>query len=259
MEWTWVHLALAALAGLVGGAVNSLAGGGTLITFPALTALGVPALQANVTNTMALIPGYLSGAFAQRGALISQSRKVLVSVPAAAVGGLLGGWILLRTDAGTFEKLVPWLILLATLLLAFEDRIKQAVARLSHREATLEGTGSDLALVCVVLVGAFYGGFFGAGLGIVVLALMGLVMSETLTRINAVKQTVSLVSNFAAALLFYGSGLVEWPAAIALGIGAFAGGEMGGLFASKVNPRVLRAVVVVLGIAISIGFFIKHY
>lgn len=259
MEWTWVHLALAALAGLVGGAVNSLAGGGTLITFPALTALGVPALQANVTNTMALIPGYLSGAFAQRSALISQRRKVLISVPAAALGGLLGGWLLLRTDAATFEKLVPWLVLLATLLLAFEDRIKQAVARLSHREAAPEGTGNDLALACVVLVGAFYGGFFGAGLGIVVLALMGLVMSETLTRINAVKQTVSLLSNFAAALLFYGSGLVEWPAAIALGIGAFVGGEFGGLFASKVNPRVLRAVVVVLGIAISIGFFIKHY
>ncbi len=259
MEWTWVHLALAALAGLVGGAVNSLAGGGTLITFPALTALGVPALQANVTNTMALIPGYLSGAFAQRSALISQRRKVLISVPTAALGGLVGGWLLLRTDAATFEKLVPWLVLLATLLLAFEDRIKQAVARLSHRQAATEGIGSDLALAGVVLIGAFYGGFFGAGLGIVVLALMGLVMSETLTRINAVKQTVSLLSNFAAALLFYGSGLVEWPAAIALGIGAFAGGEMGGLFASKVNPRVLRAVVVVLGIAISIGFFIKHY
>jgi uncharacterized membrane protein YfcA len=259
MEWTWVHLALAALAGLVGGAVNSLAGGGTLITFPALTALGVPALQANVTNTMALIPGYLSGAFAQRSALISQRRKVLISVPAAALGGLLGGWLLLRTDAATFEKLVPWLVLLATLLLAFEDRIKQAVARLSHREAAPEGTGSDLALVGVVLVGAFYGGFFGAGLGIVVLALMGLVMSETLTRINAVKQTVSLLSNFAAALLFYGSGLVEWPAAIALGVGAFVGGEFGGLFASKVNPHVLRIVVVILGIAISIGFFIKHY
>ena len=259
MEWTWVHLALAALVGLVGGAVNSLAGGGTLITFPALTALGVPALQANVTNTMALIPGYLSGAFAQRSALISQRRKVLISIPVAALGGLLGGWLLLRTDAATFEKLVPWLVLLATLLLAFEDRIKQAVARLSHREAAPEGTGNDLALACVVLVGAFYGGFFGAGLGIVVLALMGLVMSETLTRINAVKQTVSLLSNFAAALLFYGSGLVEWPAAIALGIGAFVGGEFGGLFASKVNPHMLRIVVVILGIAISIGFFIKHY
>lgn len=259
MEWTWVHLALAALAGLIGGAVNSLAGGGTLITFPALTALGVPALQANVTNTMALIPGYLSGAFAQRSALTSQRRKVLMSVPAAAFGGLLGGWLLLRTDAATFEKIVPWLVLLATLLLAFEDRIKQAVARLSHRQPAAEGAGSDLALAGVVVVGAFYGGFFGAGLGIVVLALMGLVMSETLTRINAVKQTVSLLSNCAAAVLFYGSGLVEWPAAIALGIGAFAGGELGGLFASKVNPRMLRAVVVVLGIAISIGFFIKHY
>lgn len=259
MEWTWVHLALAALAGLVGGTVNSLAGGGTLITFPALTALGVPALQANVTNTMALIPGYLSGAFAQRGALISQRRKVLISVPAAAAGGLLGGWILLRTDAGTFEKLVPWLVLLATLLLAFETRIKQAVTRLSHRQPEMGASGSDLALAGVVLVGASYGGFFGAGLGIVVLALMGLVMSETLTRINAVKQTVSLVSNFAAAMLFYGSGLVEWPAAIALGIGSFVGGEFGGLFASKVNPHMLRIVVVLLGLAISVAFFVKHY
>lgn len=261
MEWTWGYLALAALAGLVGGAVNSLAGGGTLITFPALTALGIPALQANVTNTMALIPGYLSGSIAQRAAILGQRRQVMVSVPVAVLGGLLGGWLLLRTDASTFEKLVPWLILLATLLLALEERIKAAVARLSHHRSDVEEPRwtADAVLAGVVFIGALYGGFFGAGLGIVVLALMGLVMSQTLTRINAVKQTVSLSSNCAAAFLFYGSGLVEWPAAIALGIGAFAGGELGGLFAAKVNPILLRWVVVILGFAISVAFFVEHY
>jgi uncharacterized membrane protein YfcA len=173
---------------------------------------------------------------------------------------LLGGWLLLRTDASTFEKLVPWLILLATLLLALEERIKAAVSRLSHHRADIEKPRwADAALAGVVFIGALYGGFFGAGLGIVVLAMMGLVMSETLTRINAVKQTVSLTSNCAAAFLFYGSGLVEWPAAIALGIGAFAGGELGGLFAAKVNPILLRYVVVILGIAISVAFFVEHY
>lgn len=263
MDWTWGSLGLAALAGLVGGSVNSLAGGGTLITFPALTALGIPALQANVTNTMALIPGYLSGSIAQRGAILAQRRQVVVAVPAALVGGVLGGWLLLRTDPSMFEKLVPWLILLATLLLALEDRIKAAVARLAPHHAKAEespGTrAGDVALAGVVFVGALYGGFFGAGLGIVVLALMGLVMSQTLTRINAVKQTVSLTANLAAAVLFYGSGFVEWPAAIALGIGAFAGGELGGLFAARVNPRLLRLVVVILGLGISVAFFVEHY
>jgi uncharacterized membrane protein YfcA len=261
MDWSWEYLVLAALAGLIGGSVNSLAGGGTLITFPALTALGIPALQANVTNTMALIPGYLSGSIAQREAILGQPRQVLIAIPAAVLGGFLGGWLLLGTDPSIFEKLVPWLILLATLLLALEERIKSAVGRLSGHGSKDEraGRGNDFALAGVVFIGALYGGFFGAGLGIVVLALMGLVMSETLTRINAVKQTVSLTANGAAAFLFYGSGYIEWPAAIALGIGAFAGGELGGLFAAKVNPRLLRIVVVILGLAISVAFFIKHY
>ena len=151
------------------------------------------------------------------------------------------------------------MVLLATLLLAFEPRIKQAIMQLSHREPATEDSGNILALAGVVFIGAFYGGFFGAGRGIVVLALLGLVMSETLTRINAVKLTISLLSSVTAALLFLGSNLIEWPAAIALGIGSFVGGEFGGLFASKVNPDVLRIVVVVLGLAISIAFFIKHY
>jgi uncharacterized membrane protein YfcA len=260
MDLSWWHLALAALAGLAGGAVNSLAGGGTLITFPALTALGIPPLQANMTNTVALIPGYFSGSVAQRAAILDQRHQVYIAFPVAALGGLVGGWLLLQTDAATFESLVPWLILAASLLLAVESRLKAAVVRLSARRGAPAAShlGNDLALAAMVFLGALYGGFFGAGLGIVVLALMGLVMSETLSRINAVKQTVSLAANVTAALVFSGSGMVEWKAAVALGIGAFIGGECGGYFASSVKPELLRIVVVLLGVGISIAFFLKH-
>jgi uncharacterized membrane protein YfcA len=260
MDITWWHLVLAALAGLAGGAVNSLAGGGTLITFPALTALGLPALQANMTNTVALIPGYFSGSIAQRAAILDQRHQVFIAFPFAAIGGLAGGWLLLRTDAATFESLVPWLILAASLLLAVESRLKAAVVHLSARRAAPPSThlGNDAALAVMVFLGALYGGFFGAGLGIVVLALMGLVMSETLSRINAVKQTVSLTANVTAALVFSGSGMVEWKMAVALGIGSFVGGEFGGYFASSVKPELLRIVVVLLGIGISIAFFLRH-
>lgn len=259
MDLSWWHLVLAGLAGLAGGAVNSLAGGGTLITFPALAAL-IPPLQANMTNTVALIPGYFSGAIAQRAAILDQRHQALIAFPVAALGGFLGGWLLLRTDAATFESLVPWLILAASLLLAVESRVKAAVVRLSaHRASTRAAhIGNDIALAVMVFIGALYGGFFGAGLGIVVLALMGLVMSETLPRINAVKQTVSLAANVTAAVLFFGSGMVVWSAAIALGIGSFIGGEFGGKFASSVKPQILRIVVVILGIGVSIAFFVQQ-
>ena len=260
MDLSWWHLVLAGLAGLAGGAVNSLAGGGTLITFPALAALGIPPLQANMTNTVALIPGYFSGAIAQRAAILDQRHQALIAFPVAALGGFLGGWLLLRTDAATFESLVPWLILAASLLLAVESRVKAAVVRLSaHRASTRAAhIGNDIALAVMVFIGALYGGFFGAGLGIVVLALMGLVMSETLPRINAVKQTVSLAANVTAAVLFFGSGMVVWSAAISLGIGSFIGGEFGGKFASSVKPQILRIVAVILGIGVSIAFFVQQ-
>ncbi len=249
-----------ALAGLAGGAVNSLAGGGTLITFPALTALGIPHCGANMTNTVALIPGYLSGAVAQRAAILDQRHQALIAFPVAALGELLGGWLLLQTDAATFESLVPWLILAASLLLAVESRLKAAVVRLSaHRTSTRAAhIGNDIALAVMVFIGALYGGFFGAGLGIVVLALMGLRDVRDAVRINAVKQTVSLAANVTAAVVFFGSGMVVWSAAIALGIGSFIGGEFGGRFASSVKPEILRIVVVLLGIGVSIAFFIQQ-
>lgn len=261
MGMTWWQIALSGLAGLVGGAVNSLAGGGTLISFPALTALGLPPVTANTTNTVALVPGYLSGALAQRDDVRSQRSTVRVVMPVAIVGGLLGGFLLLHTDASTFELLVPWLTLAATALLAVESPLKARIKqRRVRRPDTGPGARSHTAVIAFwAFVGAVYGGFFGAGLGIVMLALLGLVLTEPLTKVNAVKQVVSLGANGAAALFFVGSGEVAWGAALALGIGSFAGGAVGGRFASRVRPAVLRSVVVVLGLAVSIAFFVHYY
>jgi uncharacterized membrane protein YfcA len=249
-------LGLLALAALGGGAVNALAGGGTLITFPALTALGVPALQANVTNTVALTPGYLGGTIAQRGDLRDQRGRVLATALPALAGGLIGGALLLKTGTALFDALVPWLILLATALLAAEPWLKKnVVGRLQRqpegRQANLAGVGAT------AFAGAVYGGYFGAGLGIVMLALFSFVLPDSLTRVNALKQTLSLLANGAAAVLFAATGRVVWPAAAVMAVGALLGGSLGGRFAGRVRASVLRLVVVALGLAVAIAFFVR--
>jgi uncharacterized membrane protein YfcA len=251
-----VDLGLLALAAVGGGAVNALAGGGTLITFPALTALGVPALRANVTNTVALTPGYLGGAYAQRGDLRGQRSHVAATALPALAGGAVGGLLLLKTGTALFDALVPWLILLATALLAAEPWLKRhVVERLARqpagRQANLTGVG------VTAFAGSVYGGYFGAGLGIVMLALFSFVLPDSLTRVNALKQTLSLLANGAAAVLFAATGKVVWPAAAVMAVGALLGGSLGGRFAGRVPAGVLRRVVIALGLAVAVAFFVK--
>jgi uncharacterized membrane protein YfcA len=251
-----VELGLLALAAVGGGAVNALAGGGTLITFPALTALGVPALRANVTNTVALTPGYLGGAYAQRGDLRGQRSRVVATALPALAGGTVGGLLLLKTGTALFDALVPWLILLATALLAAEPWLKRHVVERLQRQPA--GRQANLTGVSVTaFAGAVYGGYFGAGLGIVMLALFSFVLPDSLTRVNALKQTLSLLANGAAAVLFAATGRVVWPAAAVMAIGALLGGSLGGRFAGRVRAGVLRRVVVALGLAVAIAFFVK--
>ena len=251
-----VDLGLLALAAVCGGAVNALAGGGTLITFPALTALGVPALQANVTNTVALTPGYLGGAWAQRGDLSGQRPRVVVTALPALAGGVVGGLLLLKTGTALFGKLVPWLILLATALLAAEPWLKRHVVERLQRQPA--GRQASLTAVGVTaFAGAVYGGYFGAGLGIVMLALFSFVLPDSLTRVNALKQTLSLLANGSAAVLFAATGRVVWPAAAVMALGALLGGSLGGRFAGRVPAGVLRRVVVALGLAVAIAFFVR--
>jgi uncharacterized membrane protein YfcA len=251
---TPLELGLLGVAAVAGGAVNALAGGGTLITFPALTAVGVPPLNANVTNTVALVPGYLGGTIVQRHDLSGQRRRVWVMVAPALAGGLLGGLLLLLSGDKLFGQLVPWLILLATALLAAEPWLKKtAVKRLREHDAAGR---TGVAGVLAAFAGAVYGGYFGAGLGIILLSLFSLVLPDSLTRVNALKQAISFFANAAAAALFASVGGVVWSAAAVMAVGALLGGSLGGRFAGRVPATTLRTVVVVLGVVIAVVYFV---
>ncbi len=242
-------------AALAGGAVNALAGGGTLITFPALTALGIPAVAANVTNTVALCPGYLGGTFAQINDLPSKKGRLAVLAAVSVVGGILGGLLLLETGEKTFRSLVPFLILLASGLLAVQGVVRNWILGRIGQDGD---QGKEYLLVESLTVGlaSIYGGYFGAGLGVIVLAALGLVINDTLTRINAIKQLISLFTNIAAALFFVFSGKVVWTAALVMAVGALVGGSIGGRLAGRVSPVALRWIVVTIGVIISILYLV---
>jgi len=248
-------LALAGLAAVAAGAVNALAGGGTLITFPTLTALGLPAVAANVTNTIALAPGHLGATLAQRGDLSGQRARVRRLLPAALAGGLVGGILLLSTTERVFRHLVPWLILLASALLAVQEPVR---AWLLRRLARQSAHASHEALVVVpVFAASIYGGYFGAGLSVIVLAVLGLLVDDSLTRLNAAKQAVGFAANTAAAVLFLFSGQVHWPAGVVMAVGAIAGGALGGRMAGRVRPATLRLVVVTVGLVVGLAYLAR--
>ena len=254
MEWySYVLIGLAAMAA---GAVNALAGGGTLITFPILTALGIPAVAANVTNTVALCPGYLGGTIAQMKDLRDQKQRLWLYIPTAVVGGLVGGFLLLNTGEKVFRQLVPFLILLASLLLAVSDRMR---AWLVRRVGKGSGSAASVAVWGILPVGlaAIYGGYFGAGASVIILAVLGLVLGDSLTKLNALKQAISFSTNIAAAIFFLFSGNVVWPVALVMMVCALAGGTLGGRLAGRIKPSVLRWVVVAIGLIVAIYYFVR--
>jgi uncharacterized membrane protein YfcA len=246
---------LVALAAVAGGAVNALAGGGTLITFPMLTAVGIPAVAANVTNTVALCPGYLGATMAQANDLHGQRRRLWLFLPTGVLGGIVGGILLLNTGERVFRTLVPFLILLASGLLAVQGPLRTWLMR----RATTAGssTGHELWTLLPVAASAIYGGYFGAGLSVIVLAVLGLVLDDSLTRLNALKQAVSFSVNIAAAVFFLFSGQVVWSAAIVMAIGALIGGVLGGRLAGRIQPAVLRRIVVTVGVVIAIIYLVR--
>jgi uncharacterized membrane protein YfcA len=248
-----VDLLLVAGSAVVAGFVNALAGGGTLLTFPMLMAVGLPAVDANVTNTVALCPGYIGGIFAQRQDLTGQHRRLGLLLPAGVVGGVLGGVLLLASGERLFRTLVPFLILGATGLLALQQPVRRWLQR--HAEA---GSGPRraraIAAAGAVAAAAVYGGYFGAGLSVIVLAVLGVLLDDSLTRLNALKQAIGLAVNGAAALFFVASGHVVWRAAIVMAIGALAGGALGGRLAARVRPATLRAVIVAVGTIVGIVY-----
>jgi uncharacterized membrane protein YfcA len=247
-------LAAAALAAVAAGAVNALAGGGTLITFPTLTALGLPAVDANVTNTVAVAPGHLGATLAQRRDLAGQRTRVLRLVPAALLGGLVGGVLLLCTSERLFRGLVPWLILLASALLALQDEVRDWLLR---RVSGSRHLSHEVLAALSTFAAAVYGGYFGAGLSVIVLATLGLLLDDSLRRLNAAKQVVGFAANTAAAALFVFSGHVHWAFAGVMAVGAIAGGALGGRLARAVRPGTLRAVIVSVGLLVGLVYLVR--
>ncbi len=252
------ELALAGLAALIAGVINALAGGGTLISFPMLLALGVPPVSANVTNTVALVPGYLGGTLAQRADLGGQGRRLRVLMPAAAAGGLVGAALLLLTPERAFEVLIPVLILAAVAVLALGDAVKRRVA---ERVSRLGADGAErLAGPAVgIFLAAIYGGYFGGGLGIIVLAVLGTILVDSLTRMNALKQVSSLVINAVAAAVFVAFADVVWSAAAVMLVCAVVGGFLGGTLAGRVSARTLQRIVLVIGVVVAVAYAVRTY
>jgi uncharacterized protein len=249
-----LQFGLVGLAGTAAGLVNAIAGGGTLISFPAMTAIGMPAVAANVTNTVALWPGMVGGVMAQRRDFAGQGRRLALTLPIGALGGVAGGVLLIHTGEHAFRVVVPYLILLAAGLLALQDRLRAWLVRHpSHHDRP----PSPLRLAVPVGAGAIYGGYFGAGLGVILLAVLGLVLDESLTRLNALKQAIALAANLAAAIFFLFSGQVVWSIALVMAAGALAGGSIGGRLAGRVKPATLRLIIVTLAVIVATVYLVK--
>lgn len=246
---------LVTLAAMLAGAINALAGGGTLITFPTLMGLGLPSVVSNMTNTVALLPGYIGGTLAQKKDLVGQEKRLWFAIPAGLVGGLIGGYLLFITGEKVFKQLVPFLILLASILLAIQDPVRAWL----NKRAAQKGGGQIPEGWAAIPVGlaAIYGGYFGAGLSVIVLAALGFVLDDSITRLNALKQAISFSANVAAAAFFIFSSPINWPVALVMMVGALIGGALGGRLAGRIKPATLRYMVVGIGVVLAIIYFIR--
>ncbi|MDQ6650024.1 MAG: sulfite exporter TauE/SafE family protein [Actinomycetota bacterium] len=254
------HALVVAGAGLVAGAVNAVAGGGTLVTFPALLAVGNSALVANITSSVGLITGYLGGSIAYREELAGQRHRVRALGVVSVLGGAVGAVVLLVTPTSAFRGIVPFLILASCLLLLAQPRLAAAVARRRDAaEEPEEASDSDVGwpLRLLVFLGAVYGSYFGAGLGVVLLGVFGILLADNLQRLNALKGLLSLVINVVGVAIFLLSARVAWADAGILAVTAYAGGLLGVRLARRLKPAVLRYGVVVLGVAVATKLLIS--
>jgi uncharacterized protein len=245
------HLALIAAAALAAGAVNAIAGGGSLITFPVLLAAGVPPVIASMTNTVAMCPGYLGATIAQRRDLAGQGGRAWRLLPLSIAGSLLGSYLLLRTTERAFLVLVPFLLVFAAGLLALQGTLRKLLASPDRPRHSVA-----FAVVPVALA-AIYGAYFGAGMGVMILAVLAVVVDDTIIRANALKQLLSLAINVCAALVFVVVGTIDWTVALAIAIGSLAGGAIGGKIASRVPEAVLRWVAISIALAVAAIYFAR--
>ncbi len=245
------------LAGLVAGTLNAIAGGGSFISFPALLLTGTPAIEANATNTVGLWPGLAASGFAYLRLLKVPSRLLVPVLATSAVGGLGGALLLLRTPQHTFQHLIPILILFATLLFLFGPRLRAMAGRSAvvedlRRLSWQSITAFSLANLAV----SIYGGYFGAGIGFMILAFMAAIGMHEVHTMNALRTVTAAVINAAAVVTFIVAGAVYWPQCIIMIVGSLTGGWFGAKFTQRADPRKLRQFIIALGIVLSAYFFL---
>jgi uncharacterized membrane protein YfcA len=233
-----------AFAGLGAGAINALVGSGTLITFPVLIAFGYQPRTANVTNTVGLVPGSVSGAIGYRRELAGQRERALRLMPASVLGSLTGAALLLILPASAFKAIVPVFIALALVLTALQPRISRALER---REVQLHAHGGTVTLVALFLLG-IYGGYFGAAQGVIMMAILGVTLPETLQRTNAIKNVLSAVVNGVAGVFFVFAAHVDWGPAGILAGASIVGGLLGARYGRRLPEAGLRAVIIAVGV-----------
>lgn len=248
-------LAVLFCAAVIAGVINSVAGGGTLISFPSLVAFQVPSIQANATNTAALWPGTLSSAFAYSKDTKLYRNLLLPLIVPSAIGGLLGAFALVVTPPEIFDRIVPFLVLFATLLFAFRDQINR-LFNLGGGEESVTALGRVWGFLFQLFV-ATYGGYFGAGIGILMLGSLSIMGLRDIHRMNGLKTILGTVINVIGFVFFALKGLVVWNLAILMAIGAIIGGYVGARTAKRMEPRYIRAFVIVVGLSVSVWLFVK--
>lgn len=247
------------VAAIIGGTLNAVAGGGSFFTFPALIATGVPPIAANATSTVALWPGSIASTVAYRNDVHRSRLTVLLSV-ASLLGGVVGAALLLRTPSATFQTLIPWLLLVATALFALGPVLSKRFRRKDavgdnlapHTPAALVG------MTVTQFVIAAYGGFFGGGIGILMLAALGIMGLTNIHEMNGLKTLLAGCINGVAVLTFVIARAVFWPQAVPMLLGAIAGGYIGAAGAQRIPPRYVRAFVTVVGCALTVYFFVQR-
>jgi uncharacterized protein len=249
-----VHGFVVFTAACIAGAINSMAGGGTLISFPALIWTGIPSVAANATNTVALCPGSLGSLWGYRRELAGLDRRLYALAVPSLVGGIAGAMLLARTPTAVFDRLVPVLILFATILFMAQEPIQRRFNRQGGHDARSHWLA--WAMVYQLLVG-LYGGYFGAGIGILMLAALSIMGHSDIHQMNALKSLLALCMNGVAAVYFAFSGLVFWPDALVMAVGAIAGGIGGARLARRMGRTAVRRIVVVTGFAMAFSLMLK--
>ena len=239
-------------AGLAAGTINTIVGSGSLITFPTLLAAGYAPITANVSNTLGLVPGSLSGALGYRRELAGQRGRIVRLSGASIAGGVTGAVLLLTLPSSVFDRVVPGLILVACALVALQPRLS---ARLAARRTDVPAHGGNGLLATVYLTGV-YGGYFGAAQGVILIALLAIFLPDDLQRLNAAKNVLAMLVNGVAALIFVFFADVAWGAAGLLATGAVAGGQVGARLGRRLPPAALRTAIVVVGTVVSVKLLV---